>query len=121
MASEELKYIKEIGVEIAELNSIIREKDRKIANLVEEIGDKNEEIVKLETTINNLRNLYNEVYYKQSDLRRERDRYEKRFIAISETLMCILPEFGKEVTEDIEKDFMSKVLDRIEDKERLWW
>ena len=121
MASEELKYIKEIGIEIAKLNSVIREKDEKITRLVEKIGDKDEEIAKLETTVNNLKNLYNEVYYRQSDLRRERDKYEKRFIAISETLMCILPEFGKEVTEDIEKDFMSKVLDRIEDKERLWW
>lgn len=119
--SKELDYIRKTGEEIAELNAIIREKDEEIIKLVASLGEKDEEILKLETTVNNLKNLYNEVYYKQSDLRRERNKYEKRFIAISETLMCILPELGKDVKEDIEKDFMSKILDRIEDKERLWW
>ena len=96
-------------------------KDKEITKLVARLKEKDTEIVKLEKTVNNLSNLYNEVYYKQSDLRRERNKYEKRFIAISETLMCILPELGAEVKEDIEKDFMSKILDRIADKEREWW
>ena len=118
---DELEYIRKTGEEIAELNSIIREKDKEITKLVARLKEKDTEIVKLEKTVNNLSNLYNEVYYKQSDLRRERNKYEKRFIAISETLMCILPELGAEVKEDIEKDLMSKILDRIADKEREWW
>ena len=121
MVSEELKYIRETGEEISALNRKIEEKDERIIELTAEIGRLNSRIEKYEATITNLGNLYNDVYYKQSDLRRERNRYEKRFIAISETLMCILPELGKEVNKDLQNDLFSKIISAIEDKERRWW
>lgn len=120
--SKELDYIKETGKEIAELNNIIREKDERIISLTDEIGRLKAREEKHEQTIQNLGNLYNDVYYKQSDLRKERDRYEKRFIAISETLMCILPELAEKVNEDLnEHELFSKIISAIEDKERRWW
>ena len=120
--SKELDYIKETGMEIAKLNSTIHEKDEKIIMLTEEIGRLKAREEKHEQTIENLSQLYNEIYYKQSDLRKERNRYEKRFIAISETLMCLLPELAKKVNEDLnEHELFSQILRTIEDKERRWW
>lgn len=120
--SKELDYIKETGMEIAKLNQIINEKDEKIIMLTEEIGRLKAREEKHEQTIENLSQLYNEIYYKQSDLRKERNRYEKRFIAISETLMCILPELAEKVNEDLnEHELFSKILRTIEDKEMRWW
>lgn len=122
MASEELQYIRETGMEIAELNRVIQEKDNEIIRLNNEISRLEKCVNKHESTIENLSSLYNDVYYKQSDLIKSRNRYEKRFIAIAETLMCVLPELGTEVVKDLDgHEFFSKIIDTIEDKERRWW
>lgn len=120
MVSEELKYIRETGEEIAALNQIIREKDEMIADLKADIARLEGNLDKRDMIIKNLRELYNEVYYKQSNLRRERDIFKQRYVAMGETLMCILPDIGKELVEDVEKDYVSRIVDAIQDKERRW-
>ena len=115
-----LDYIKETGKEIAELNKTIHDKDSEILQLNQQIADLNIKVGKYETTIHNLRELYNEVYYNQRDLIKDKNHWEKRFIAISETLMCVLPELAKELNGDLKNIYLSEIVDAIEDKERHW-
>lgn len=118
--SEQLDYIKEISMEIANLNHIIQEKDEEILKLTKALERAKSDATKNKQIVDNITNLYNEVYHKYADVKAAKKQYEKRFIAVSEVLMSLWPQLGKKVDEDINDDIFSDILHEIRKVEDRW-
>ena len=112
--SKELDYIKETGMQIAELNQIINEKDDIIQDLLKEKAELEKEIIKKENEFESLQNLANRWYNEYAKLETKCERLESKCDAFIAAFTLIAPKFADEISNDIKQgEFFSDLLDYV--------
>lgn len=111
--SDSLDYIKQTGVEIAELNHKINDLNEENKKLLREINDLNEEVIEKEKELESIRNVSNRWYWEYEDVCRENRKYKSQIDGLLKSLEIILPKFKGELCEDLDDGMFSEVLNAV--------
>ena len=115
---EYLRFIRETGAEIRELNEKLRKKDKEIKELVIRCKDLEKQVQKKENEIENISDINQHWYEQYEQVYRDKCDMEQKLDIMTSAIEIIAPNLKEKIDEDISQGFFSDLLNNTRNKFR---